>query len=416
MKNLIFMFLLFSYGLNAQQIPACIDQSYAGCKEGFCLTSIENLCWIQNYIDKVFPSARIDIIKQYEKLDLTPMTSKISKENAPWGAYYFPYKNGGITQRWQSKSKPHQIDSNVLDLSILREMNAGQLNQLSPALKLDLFLNDSNFSFTRIELERRTDKRRESLNAIELNGGFCNGARAAGVLWQEPTKQVVVNTSISNIRPFVFYPTDIKAILSASFFHPQHVIAFGSNSIANDLCAVDPISFDILIRCLISKLKKPFYIDADKTKNIDNKTVLKFDRTIKSVENIGDVKKVTISMVIMTLAEYDPLSANKETKSEIYKLITETNLKKIAASDLNNRQRQKFQFYKYEYEISVDTNDKIIYDSSKWVTSKETSKPDFAWVAWGDGNDDCSYYDNLESSGNPNLHFKDVKYLASKSY
>jgi hypothetical protein len=416
MKKFAFLLLVLSSQLHAQQMPACIDKSYPGCKESFCLTDNENLCWLQNYIDKVFPNSPVHLTKQYETLDLTSMVSSIPAESVPWGAYYFPYKRGGITQRWQSKSNPHEIDSAVLNVTVLRKMSTAQLNQLSPALKMDLFLNDANFRLTRTELARRTDTRRKSIGVVELNGGFCNGARAAGVLWPEPTKKVPIQSAILNSKPFVFYPTDIKAILAASFFHPQHVIALGSNTILNNLCAIDPITFDIMIRCLITDFKKPFYLDADTTKNLDNKTVLKFDRTVKSIQQIGDTKKVTIAMIVMTLAEYDPLSANQATKSEVYKTMMQTDLNKVAVMDINDKHRPKFQFFKYEYEISVDQNNNILYNSGRWIISKETTRPDFAWVAWGEGNDDCSYYDTLEHSGNPYLHFADVKKLASKSY
>ena len=83
-----------------------------------------------------------------------PLKAKLKKQ--PWSGYYWPTYKGGITYRWQNKSKNKKdnITYNIIAPKKAAKLSTKQISLLSPSEKWDLFLSDYNFTLTKYERER----------------------------------------------------------------------------------------------------------------------------------------------------------------------------------------------------------------------------------------------------------------------
>lgn len=392
-------------------------------------------CWLLNEICYNFnlpkwqepKRATNEDIKEYLRYSAGESTFYYQDAEVPWGSNWFACKYGGIARRWQESVNQQPVAGinypnvdNLLNWDQLSHMTRDQLNKLSPAEKLDIFVGNKDFRITKWELIHRGPNRPS--HADDNFCGFCNGARSSGALTLEPLVARTVNasagakvfdratTSFPNPQISVtFYPADIKALAAASFYYNEHAYNIGRN---NDNSVVDPnpAILDFMLRFLIGKFKTPFFLDVMPNNEIWNETIVGYDRKVVSINpvSIGSasvnlnpaVKKVvTINLKLYCQDEVSISAINIDTK-------------KIMANKAAAIAKEWIKERKYSYKLYVDENDKIIDGS--WITTSgwqnrvytetDLTPIDFIWMAWGGG------ADNLHA-GNPNINYNLIKYL-----
>jgi Transglutaminase elicitor len=268
-------------------------------------------------------------------------------------------------------------------------MPSAELSKLSPAEKMDIYLGNSDFRITKRELQERATTRNDK------GGGFCNGARAAGFLTKEPTKNIQVKPN--GFPSFEFYPADIKALFAVSYFYPEQTVRLGDLT-----CYVQPDILDISLRYFIGEKNEGLCGDMDpRHDHINNMAILGYDRAIDpfiaKTDNGGRLVKVRLTLYCLT--EFSPASSNQATKALV--------------ADFRNHIGEGW-LYKQTYEYNLVVNDKDEIISGTWLNPVPTDPnvdfhPDFVWMPHGKGNDQ-SY---KSGHGNPYLKYDDILKLSN---
>ena len=392
---------------------------------------IENFEQGKKNLIQAFKLANLPVSTIEEFSDYTKGASKFkfSATETPWGAYYFPMNQGGISQRWQDKRNRKyfyplnynkvevepELDpfEDVDDTPIFPEyefvkinldetknkiyaLSENQINKLSPIEKFDLYKSDYDFKGSMYEKMQHGEYRKGFL-LLKYWNGFCNGARAAGALAPEPVKPIsVMNAEGVKIT---FQPADLKALLSASYFYPEYTSYLGYKTklqVGRKLNAYAPnaAAFDIALRTYMAKYKKAFFMDKDPTHHLSNVTIIGYDRKIVKIGKIkkkdrkkyklsaNAVKAVKIVNEIEYLAEVKIKETNGETRHA------------IASGEHSH-------FLKAKYTLFVDKDNKIIdghitrrYSGIPYLLGKGV---DLIWFAAGQGD----YHEWIDFSKKP---------------
>ncbi|MEI8348505.1 MAG: hypothetical protein WCG27_13635, partial [Pseudomonadota bacterium] len=235
-------------------------------------------------------------IEQFRQYTVGKNSYHINTANAPWAGYWWPLKKGGISLRWQQKTpiypeikepevgKSGQNDSPpdprifypTLDQMIptdqmvakLKEMEAsGDLRKLSPVEKFDIYVGDYHFNATKHSKDQRgpTTKEWDIFGSGWL--GYCNGARAAGVLLPEPIAPLTVaNPDGINIT---FDIADLKALGASAYYYVEKWAGLGGATRGSLYTFVvdgnqKPPNmgvFDIALRAFMGDAGKLFFMD-----------------------------------------------------------------------------------------------------------------------------------------------------------
>lgn len=138
-----------------------------------------------------------------------PLSGEVAQKG--WSDYYWPTYQGGISYRWLTKSKiypafPRGYTNTVFALQ-------------SPAEKYDILLN--RYDFPTVASERyRTRVMKTIPGTSEFDPsyeipaweGLCHGWAPAAHNFKEPKR--VVTVTVRGNNKVVFYPSDIKALLT----------------------------------------------------------------------------------------------------------------------------------------------------------------------------------------------------------
>ncbi|MFN8369831.1 MAG: hypothetical protein U0T83_04295 [Bacteriovoracaceae bacterium] len=158
-------------------------------------------------------------IKEINKLYPVKAETTIS----PWSDYYWAYYNGALGFRFDDRDFPYYSSDfmqkynyvmieNSADtfLSKLFSTNANSVvENLSPAEKYDLLVNDKNWTLT--SKMWNTSKQYLVNNEIETWMGLCHGWAPASFKMGRPNKSIIVKAADGKTK-IKFYPSDIKAL------------------------------------------------------------------------------------------------------------------------------------------------------------------------------------------------------------
>jgi hypothetical protein len=323
----------------------------------------------------------------------------LTEKQAPWTGNHFLFQSGGIASRWQRKDTvPTRLlseDQNGKELprdqvlKRIQSLSQSELNSLSPAEKMDIFLGNYDFSITRTELEKRGPRRPMPPQHWE---GFCNGLSAAAISQPEPVHPVT-RTNVDGVT-LEFEPGDIKALLQASYFYVEKYAQVGSPSSSNPADddptqKLDAGAFDVAITRYLGNLKKPFVLDIDPGAEIWNYVAVGYKRSVSPPETVKTftdaMPRATVSVAHVNITvdyadDLDATEANTPTKA------------RVAAGELLYSRT-------YQYDLYLNSEDQILGGT---FTSKD--HPDMMWFPGGKGTD--------ESMGmNPELPFSAVEKL-----
>ena len=372
-------------------------------------------CWLNNYLSstiwKYNNKQRVDT-NYYFSISRTELDSfyfytrglntyYLDKNNMSWGSYWYPCASGGIAQRYRVRQYP---TSTGLNWNYIRTLDSAGLYNLSPAEKF----GNRNFEVTDFELKHRGPERGTTAD----NGfcGYCNGSRLAGALVPEPKYNVTVSSKADPSIKITFSPSDIKAIVAASYMHSRFYFGAGSPDVAGGIDP-NPAIVDIILRVYLANHRMPFFVDADPGRAIYNETVVGYDRKVsvpvaasasEIAENPGATRKVKVSLVLYLQDEVTIDDSNVPTipimADKAKALVTPSGAATFG-----------FWVHKgsYTYDLFTDNSGKII--NGKWTSPAI----DFLWASNGMGNDEFS--ENYRPPGNKELKFRPILQLVRLS-
>lgn len=335
-------------------------------------------------------------------------------KSVPWGGFYMPLYRGGIANRWKISASSFPKSTSLHTWQQIQQMSMDDIAKLSPAEKMDIYLGNTDFRITKNELKYRGPERL-IINTSTVNGasrtdtvrvesweGFCNGVRLAGALFPEPEKEIVVKSYDANSNIFVrFYPTDLKALGGATCFFPQWYSSLGENNKRQP----DAGMFDVLLREVLGKQHRTFFLDVNDSEQKWNESVVGYKREI-------------MNETIVTAATTG-LPAN--TRKIIKIRLTLHLLGELPMSDKPTcagiQDKTLTVPWTTEYKLYVDANNKIL--SGKWEKfdtqnyDHYLNYPDYVWFGGGVGVDNLDMYSN--QGGNKYLSFLEVQNLIMMS-
>lgn len=322
---------------------------------------------------------------------------QLPEKKAPWAGNFFPMKDSGLANRWQSPQKLASLKDLYTKDSILK-MTAEEISKLSPIEKYDILMQDYGFSATRHEMYHRGPLRDVAPEAWE---GFCNGVRAAGIILPEPQRPIVIKNADGVAVEMNI--ADLKALAGASYFYVENYAQMGgpSNKMADN--QPNAAVFDLTIRYFLGEKKRAFIIDAHLGNEIWNESVVGYTRKVSAKMELSPeekmqfpraAEKVKVDLVLQTLGEVDIAGGNRKTQAD------------VAAKRLNQQYPISTGYFLY-----LDAKGEIL--DGKWVNGYGTRGVDFAWFGSGKGMD--SAYSNYGQSGNAKLDFSVIKKFFKKA-
>jgi len=127
----------------------------------------------------------------------------LSVDKTPWSETYWPLKQGGINNRWNSKN-PAGFDYALPTREQVMHMSKEELEQLSPAEKYDLAMGHYDYPL-HAQVAKEVSKKAQDWE------GICNGWSVAALHYPEPLPNDVVNPD-GVVIPFG--SSDVKGLLS----------------------------------------------------------------------------------------------------------------------------------------------------------------------------------------------------------
>lgn len=329
---------------------------------------------------------------------------KLTRSGYGWIAHIFPYEVGGIAARWQvGKNSGRYELLNVGPqggkmtrgrvLQKLKQMSKEEINKLSPVEKLDIWLGRYTFPATRIELENRGPKRDPAPASWE---GFCNGVCAASLAQKEPKRRVTVQNE-DGIK-VVFEPSDIKALLVASYFYVERYAQVGLRPERLGLPVrvenlPNPVALDLAATKVIGEAGRGFALQLNPTwKELWNWTIIGYERELEKPRALRSrasfppdaawLVKVRLKLIASNLV----VSAEQANRPE----------------SLSARERQEA--FIYEYDLVLDQEHRVI--DGRYADIQ--TAPGMIWFSAGRGMD---HVDGV----NPKLPFDRIQELVQKA-
>lgn len=137
----------------------------------------------------------------------------------PWSGSYWPTHKGMLARRYSDPSFPdssewsdnyNYVQWNTPELLLLE----GRIDQLSPAEKYDLLLEDRGWALTRSMWQRGQDIASTHAGHVPTWWGICHGWSAANHMRTPEPERAIQVTSASGQFTVGLYPADIEALVA----------------------------------------------------------------------------------------------------------------------------------------------------------------------------------------------------------
>lgn len=351
-----------------------------------------DFCWSKKFLSNSPLHDNLD--SSYLKYNIGINEYYPKGNNVPWGGYYMPLMNGGISTRWQISENSHPTSTTLLKWDKVQKMSTDEIAKLSPAEKMDIYMGNKNFVITKNELERRGPER----SNVEDWEGFCNGIRLAGVSFPEPQKEILVKSKTGEEIFVKFLPADLKALGGAVYYYNEWYAALGENNKRQPNAAY----FDVLLRFVLGNQHRPFFLDIKAGSQKWNETIVGYKREVVSADNTipqdltpqGIKQIINVRTTLFLLGEIGFSEANSQTVPLI-------------------ESKQLVNTWTTNYKLYVNDTNEIV--NGKWEkfdlqpTHTYLEYPDYVWFGGGKGTDDL--VDNNRSDNNVLLSFFEVQNL-----
>jgi hypothetical protein len=293
------------------------------------------------------------------KLDALPKEGAINYDPKAWSGHWWPSKDGGINNRWNTATQEGFAYRSPTKAELLK-LTAEQVALLSPSEKFDI-------AFQRYTYPLRTEVNGSvSPNASDWDG-ICHGWAPAAINHDEP-----VAFSVKNADGIVvnFGSSDIKALLSYGYAsnidsaNERHMglrcnfgrWTGGARECDQDLNAG---AFHIILTNELGINKRAFVADLDRFDQVWNQPIAAYRLTSISKPRrpsqgaaASAVNEVVVKMKVFYVNESKP-SVNP---------VMGTAEQNFAATD-------------YEYSLELNSSGNIV--GGNWISN---NRPDFVWT------------------------------------
>ncbi|MBG08224.1 MAG: hypothetical protein CME68_05660 [Halobacteriovoraceae bacterium] len=329
-------------------------------------------------------------------------------KNQPWSGYYWPTYKGGITYRWQNKSKNKKdnVTYNLISSEKASKLTTKQISLLSPSEKWDLFLSDYNFNLTKYERERTGVMTKKDIPAWF---GLCHAWAPATLQYSNPKPIELKNHYGQTIK---FGSSDIKALLTYDLHLqgedkakmlflggrcnanlPTLLKMFANNLISEDKMSslipnmncqdMNPGAVHLALTNLIGLRQKGFVMDKTRTGEVWNQAVWSYHTSVEKTHDVKSWKK-TISSMGQTVI---PLESSLHPTLDPEKILTvrtvvgwiNEHLPNWSGKDLKGKSTV---YTTYRYYLYINRYGDIV--GGMWHP-KNKERPDFFWRASSPG-------------------------------
>ncbi|MGY3804871.1 hypothetical protein ACWNT8_12445 [Pigmentibacter ruber] len=333
------------------------------------------------------PASFIDNINTIDSKNVS--TFRLSFQ--PWSGSYWPLSQGSVTNRYAERlgavSDINAYANYILNQrpasSLIRE---GKTNNLSPAEKYDLLVNDQNYSLTQSILGEVT-----SYGSFEGWEGICHGWAPAAYMYNRPARSVKLTNT--NGVEITFYPSDIKALSSllwANLSYPTKFIGGRCNQkdpqtdangriLSQECFDTNPGTFHLTLINQMGLNNRSFVFDATYDFQVWNQPILGYSYVYFNPQTgrvAYNAKDAAIPMQQFTNDKFRKYRSNRAAKVVGVK----TRIEYIAetgpsTAQRDNESRDNVISVEYYYDLELDSSDRII--GGEWY---QNAHPDFIWT------------------------------------
>ncbi len=202
-----------------------------------------------------------------------------SAQTIPWSGHYWPFYDGGIGVRFGDQRFPHSQNFSVnfkyyRNNYLKNPRNIKNYDELSPAEKYDLMVNDKAWSLT--DASWAVGRRYyQTAGRVETWMGLCHGWAPAAIAIPEPKRVFKVDVPSLN-GPMKLYPDDVKALVTQLWASARIGATFiGSRCddkkprtdsqgriLKRDCFDTNPATWHIALLNHLGRMRKSFIFDA----------------------------------------------------------------------------------------------------------------------------------------------------------
>ena len=272
------------------------------------------------------------------------------------------------------------------------QKRAQLIDRLSPAEKYDLIAGDANATLSESQWAVGEKLTRDGTLASWM--GICEGSAAAGVMYPEPGKTVVIQSPQGD--PVPFHILDIKALSSLLWSAYNANITVAGSRCPNSNPEVDshgvvidegcfntnPGTLHIALLNLIGARDRPFFIDRVPGVEVWNVPVLGYRIQYSKVSGFFHGRRDKLSDAVVRLSDYrnDPYKAHRSSDA-VFIVGVDLTLKVAEGYTLSRDASVKSPpaDMGFSYDLELTANMEIV--GGEWHGS---AHPDFIWALESD--------------------------------
>lgn len=322
---------------------------------------------------------------------LREMESKSLKrgqlKKAPWSDSFWPMQMGMIARRWLDEEAPtSRIFLDHYKYYEEKPSKDAPKDKLSPAEKYDLLVGDSSFALTAWNWQQGKSTW-DTRGIVPAWAGICHGWASAAIMTNAPKRSVTLNGSDG--KPITFYPSDIKALLSAVWANspPKSYVVGNRCNVARPMedemgRVIDPICFDvnpgtwhIAVVNQIGVKKKSFVIDAQYDEQIWNYPLYSYKYTYFNPQTLEVSDSLAQSMVKLKDFSIDKFKKYRSPEAKyVVGIAMEISYAIASAPSTHPYQLPLLHAVKMVYDLELDSVGRVI--GGEWYSNFH---PDFIW-------------------------------------
>lgn len=317
----------------------------------------------------------------------------------PWSDDYWPIYQGVLGKRYVDQdfeylSKWNEFFDFIVEkpaYKIYQEKNLVEIDNLSPAEKYDLLMDNQTYMLTRYSWSQGKQYF-DAKGEVEAWMGICHGWAPAAYMLERPLKKVTL-MSHDNVTPITFYPSDIKALASLLWANTQTPTRFvggrcnnkepeqnEAGRVTDDTCFdTNPATWHLSVINQVGVLKRSFVIDATYDYEVWNQPVSSYNFIYFNPESNLTVDKVEDA--IINIEDYSK-DKFKEFRSPRAKKVIGVAMQlnylvetSPTHSDTDDETLDDISTVIYIYDLEIDENGEII--GGEWYNN---THPDFLWT------------------------------------
>lgn len=307
--------------------------------------------------------------------------TKVTARRPPWAGYFMPSSSGGALSRRVDEvvesACPTDGSEWTLQSVVARcPENAPCDHHLSPVEKLALITNMKPIDARRLvefECEKRGDGY-GSKRTFSSGDGYCNGVRAASLLYREPEKTV---THAVHGRQVVWTPWDSKALLGLASMNVQGYAQVPNNMHQEDM---SPVTFDVAVFKVFAA-GVPMVIDGDGGRECKmqdgaapywyhglwNENLLQAERGCRPLRMVANgIVTHDCTVRLLTLGESEEQMKSGKSREVVAQCLAAPNMS--AAVQRCNPRKIPLAIREFTYQLDVGPDGQVT--DGRWISKK----------------------------------------------